>query len=62
MGAVPGVLVLVLPPHMEQALILLVQLVAIVGVSSEEANAARLLARCLVLPMVLSALRLLLTL
>ena len=62
MGSVPGVLVLVLPPHMEHAFILLVKLVVIAGVFSEEANAARLLDRCLVLPMVLSALRQLLTL
>ena len=57
MGAVPGVLVLMLlPPHMEQALVFLGQLGVIAGVSSEEANATRLLDRCLVLPMVLSAL------
>ena len=47
---------MLLPPHMEQALVFLGQLVVIAGVSSEEANATRLLDRCLVLPMVLSAL------
>ena len=53
MGAVPGVLVL--PPHMEQALIFLLQLGVIDCVSGEVANATRLLHRCLVLPMMLGS-------